>query len=100
MVIVDSSVWIEYLRGNHFPETVWLDRQIGSRPFALTDLILCEVLQGIPEPQFLRTKAALLNFQVYSNCTADLALAAASNYRYLRKRGFTVRATVDSLIAS
>ena len=100
MVIVDSSVWIEYLRGNRFRETVWLDQGLQHQRLALTDLILCEVLQGTRDTDFSRVKAALLKFQVFSNCSVDLAFAAAANYRLLRRNGFTVRATVDSLIAT
>ena len=50
MIIVDTTVWIDYLGGTANAETEWLDRVLERRRLALTDLILCEVLQGIREP--------------------------------------------------
>lgn len=100
MVIVDSSVWIEYLRGTQHPETDWLDRELRRQALGLTDLILCEVLQGTADRDFARVRTALLNFHVFENCCADLAISAAQNYRTLRKQGYTVRATMDCLIAT
>ena len=100
MVIVDSSVWIEYLRGQTHPETVWLDRELQQQRLGLTDLILCEVLQGTSEADFSRVKTALLKFHVFSHCNIDLAITAAANYRQLRRNGHTIRATLDCLIAT
>jgi predicted nucleic acid-binding protein len=100
MVIVDTSVWIDYLRGNGHPETVWLDRELQQQPLGLTDLILCEVLQGTPDSAFAKTRDDLLRFHVFANCSPALALAAAQNYRILRRKGYTVRATIDCLIAT
>ena len=51
MVIVDASVWIDYLRGTSTPEADWLDRQLGAQPLGLTDVTLCEVLQDVAEPE-------------------------------------------------
>jgi predicted nucleic acid-binding protein len=100
MVIVDTSVWIEYLRGTDHPETEWLDRELDRRPLGLTDLILCEVLQGTRDPGFSRVRSELLKLHIFPNCSIELAIAAAENYRKLRRAGFTVRTTVDSLIAT
>src|SRR5579864_3111799 len=98
MVIVDTTVWIEYLRGNDNPETRWLDRELQRQPLGLTDLILCEVLQGTRDPVFSQVRADLLKFNVFQTGGSDLAVAAAQNYRILRGRGLTVRATIDCLI--
>jgi predicted nucleic acid-binding protein len=100
MVIVDTSVWIEYLRGVDHPETEWLDRELQRRRLGLTDLILCEVLQGTRDSAFSRVRDNLLKFHVFHNCTIDLAIVAADNYRKLRGAGYTIRTTVDCLIAT
>ena len=100
MVIVDSTVWIDYLRGSDNPETRWLDRELQQQPLGLTDLILCEVLQGTSDSAFAQVRADLLKFQVFPTGGNDLAIAAAQNYRTLRRSGYTVRATIDCLIAT
>ena len=67
----------------------------------LTDLILCEILQGIPtEAEAARTLRALERFEVFTTGGVELATAAAGNYRALRARGRTVRKTIDCLIAT
>jgi len=100
MTIVDTSVWIEYLRGNTCAETVWLDRELQKQALGLTDLILCEVLQGTRDSVFARVQADLLRFHIFPNCSPQLAIAAAQHYRTLRRNGYTVRTTIDCLIAS
>jgi hypothetical protein len=101
VVIVDTTVWIDYLRGAENPETVWLDRELTHRRFGLTDLILCEVLQGVRDRSaFVQVREELLNFHVFATGGQDLAIAAARNYRTLRERGNTVRKTIDCLIAT
>ena len=101
MVIVDTTVWIDYLRGTENPETRWLDRQLQRERLGLTDLILCEVLQGIRDQSaFARVRADLLKFQVFPTGGSGLAIAAAQNYRELRQRGYTVHKTFDCLIAT
>ncbi|CAN5482468.1 PIN domain nuclease [soil metagenome] len=101
MVIVDTSVWIDYLVGTTNPETVWLDREMGRQRIGLTDLILCEVLQGIRSDRaFRQTRLELLKYHVFDTGGEELAVAAASNYRRLRVMGHTVRKTIDCLIAS
>jgi predicted nucleic acid-binding protein len=101
MVIVDTTVWIDYLRGTQNPETLWLDRELTRQRLGLTDLILCEVLQGVREPaQFVQVKKELLKFQVFDSVGADLAISAAKNSQELRQQGHTVRSTIDWLIAT
>lgn len=101
MVIVDTTVWIDYLRGDENLETRWLDKELQRRRLGLTDLILCEILQGIPDRRdFEQARDQLLKFQVYSTGGTDLAIVAAENYLQLRRRGYTVRKTIDCLIAS
>jgi predicted nucleic acid-binding protein len=101
MTIVDTTVWIDYLRGVANPHTEWLDQQLDQQALGLTDLILSEVLQGIQEDsEFDRTRHELLKFQIFSTGGEDLAVASAKNYRLLRTHGCTVRKTIDCLIAS
>ncbi len=101
MVIVDTSVWIDYLRGASNLETDWLDRELTRQRLALTDLILCEVLQRISnQAAFLQAQDVLLRFQVFTTGGVDLAIAAAGNYSTLRRQGHTVRRTIDCLIAT
>ena len=101
MVIIDTTVWIDYLRGVRNPEVQWLDTEIARQRVALTDIILCEVLQGIPdEPSFDRVLGELLRFEIFENGGPEVAVAAARNFRTLRQRGHTIRKTVDCLIAT
>lgn len=101
MVIVDTTVWIDYLGGVVNPETIWLDRAFPRERLGLTDLILCEVLQGVrDDATFKRVRDYLMRLQIFTPGGPDLAIAAAENYRTLRHRGFTVRKTVDCWIAT
>lgn len=101
MVVIDSTVWIDYLRGASNTETVWLDRELSRQRLGLTDLILCEVLQGIKnENFFVQTRDELLKFHIFESGSKDLAIAAALNYRKLRQLSYTVRKAIDCLIAT
>lgn len=101
MVIVDTTVWIDYLGGITNPETSWLDREMERQRLGLTDLILCEVLQGVRnDAAFTQVRQELSRFQVFQTGGIDLAIAAAQNYRSLRALGHTVRKTIDCLIAT
>jgi predicted nucleic acid-binding protein len=101
MTIVDTTVWVDYLRGTPNPQTGWLDRELNRQRLGLTDLILCEVLQGIsPDSMFTRVRRELSRFEVFDTGGVDLAVSAARNYRSLRSRGETVRKTIDCLIAT
>jgi len=101
VTIVDSSVWVDYLRGRRTAQTDWLDRHADTDPIGLTDLILCEVLQGVRDERLLpKLQKDLSVFQLFDTGGAHLALAAAANYRALRRRGLTVRGTIDCLIAT
>lgn len=101
MVIVDTTVWIDYLNGVHTPQTDWLDTEVENQRLGLTDLILCEILQGVKnDEQATETQRELMKFEVMAMSGIDLAVAAAQNYRKLRAKGRTVRKTVDCLIAT
>jgi predicted nucleic acid-binding protein len=101
MVIVDTTIWIDYLRGFRNPETQWFDKELARQRFGLTDLILCEVLQGIRgEKEFSQVRRELGKFELFATGGEELAVAAALNFRTLRERGRTVRKTIDCLIAT
>lgn len=101
MVIVDSSVWIDYLNDTLNPQTDWLEDALGRRAVGLTNLILCEVLQGIRHARrFLFAERALLSLPVYDIAGTSIAIEAARNYHALQRRGITARKTIDCLIAT
>jgi predicted nucleic acid-binding protein len=101
MVIVDTTVWIDYLGGIANPHTQWLDWELPRQRLGLTDLILSEVLQGIrDQTSFNRVRDDLLKFEVYSAGGTRLAVTAAQNYRALRLKGYTIRRTIDCWIAT
>ena len=101
MILVDSSVWIDYFRGTISPPTEKLDRLLGRETLAIGDLILTEVLQGFSdERQFNRTKELLTSLFVVELGGQAIAIQAARNFRLLRRRGITVRKTIDALIAT
>jgi predicted nucleic acid-binding protein len=101
MIIVDTTVWVDYLRGTRTPHADWLEAQLTRERLGLTDLILCEVLQGITtDSQFDAVQEQLMELEVFETGTVELAIEAALNYRRLRAAGRTVRKTIDCLIAT
>ena len=101
MVVVDTTVWMDYLRGAKSRHVEWLERELGRQPLALTDPNLCEVLQGVGDDRMFRdVLRELTKFKVFSTGGVRLATAAAENYRVLRAKGRTVRKTIDCLIAT
>ena len=101
MVIVDSTVWVDYFHGLHNPETEWLEVQLDQQRLGLTTIILCEVLQGVrDERKALAVETDLMKLEVFEMPSVVLAVQAAKNYRSLRRRGRTVRKTIDVLIAT
>ena len=101
MILVDSTVWIDYFNGQTNPETTILDEILGAEEILMGDIILAEVLQGFRSDEDYDTALnALSNFQQVSMLNPDLAIRSARNYRQLRKLGITVRKTVDCLIAT
>ena len=101
MLLVDSSVWIDYLRGRRSVETELLDYALQMSVPLLGDLILTEVLQGVRDDvQYRATRARLLELPFTEIGGRDVALAASEHYRALRARGITPRKTIDLLIAT
>jgi len=101
VVIVDTTVWIDYFQGTRNPETDWLEAELDRQRLGLTDIILCEVLRGVrDESTAIDVERRLLKLEVFESGGVDLAREAARNYRHLRSRGHTVRKTIDCLIAT
>lgn len=101
MIIVDSSVWIDYFRGVETPQTKKLDQLLGVVPLAIGDLILAEVLQGCSsDKEFSEVRQTLSALSVVNLGGVDIAIAAAKNFRKLRALGVTVRKTIDTVIAT
>ena len=101
MILVDSSVWIDYFRGAGNTTVARLDELLTTERICIGDLILAEVLQGFAsETEFERARRELANLDCIEVAGQDCAVAAARNYRALRQRGVTVRKTTDCLIAT
>ena len=101
MILVDSSVWIDYFNGNISAETDTLDRLLGVEPLAIGDLILTEVLQGFrADNDYQTAKSLLMTLTVFDMLGSELAIKAADNFRLLRKQGITIRKTADVIIAT
>jgi len=101
MLFVDSTVWVDYFNGRINLQTDYLDKELASTPIMVGDLILAEVLQGFRADQdFERARQALEKFETVSMVTPALAIQSARNYRTIRKKGITVRKTIDGLIAT
>lgn len=101
MILVDSSVWIDYFRGTATPQAEILDALLGHEPLIVGDLILAEVLQGFgSERNFNQARKLLTSLDVVSLVNPEIAIQAAKNFRTLRAMGITVRKTIDTLIAT
>ena len=101
MILVDSSVWIDYFNGKKTSQTDWLDSALGIKPIIMGDLILTEVLQGFQsENDFRKAKKMLLEFPFMEMVGQDMAIKSAANYRFLRKKGVTIRKTIDVMIGT
>ena len=101
MIVVDSSVWIDYFRRRLTPETAALNNLIGQERIVVGDLILAEVLQGFPTAQgHKQARRVFHDLTVIEIAGERIALRASDHYRALRRLGITVRKTIDTLIAA
>ncbi|MFN3417546.1 MAG: VapC toxin family PIN domain ribonuclease, partial [Caldimonas sp.] len=92
MIVVDSSVWIDFFRGLVTPQTERLDGLLSTEPLAVGDLILTEVLQGFSsEKDFNQARRLMTSLDVITLGGQEIALQAARNYRALRAQGVTIR---------
>jgi predicted nucleic acid-binding protein len=101
MILADSSVWIDYFNGQATLETDALDGLLGREPVLLGDLILTEVLQGFRhDADYRKARTLLETLELRTLGGREIAIAAADNYRTLRRRGIAPRKTVDMIIAA
>jgi predicted nucleic acid-binding protein len=101
MLIVDSSIWIDYFNGVASTQTDYLNNILDKMPILVGDLILTEVLQGFrQDSDFEKARRIMGKFIQVNMVSSSLALQSARNYRLLRQRGVTVRKTIDNLIAT
>jgi predicted nucleic acid-binding protein len=101
LILVDSSVWIDYFRAARTPQVALLDELLGRDELAVGDLILAEVLQGVrSEIDFRKVRKILESFTMIELAGTAIAIKAAQNFRTLRAMGITVRKTIDSIIAT
>jgi predicted nucleic acid-binding protein len=101
MILVDSSVWIDYFNGTETPATKKLDGLLGVQPVCTGDLILAEALQGFRQDEdYQVAKSLLCSLPVHAMLGLALSLKSAENFRTLRKEGVTIRKTIDTMIAT
>jgi len=101
MILVDSSVWIDFFNGTTCAETDKLNEILGLEEVVIGDLILAEVLQGFRSyTDYKAAKKVLTSLTVYDLLGKDLAIKSANNFRKLRKKGITIRKTADVIIAT
>jgi len=101
VIVVDSSVWIDFFTGTDTPGTDMLDSLLGEDLVAIGDLMLAEVLQGFrSDRDFRKARELLLSLVVLNILDTDIALKSAANFRKLRRKGITVRKTTDTIIAT
>ncbi len=101
MIVVDSSVWIDYFTGRDSPEVGLLDQLLGEELIATGDLMLVEVLQGFrTDRAYRQARSLLLSLTIVNMLDKAIALKSAANFRALRRKGVTVRKTIDAIIAT
>ncbi len=101
MIFLDSSVLIDYFNGTQSWQVNVLDDILGKEIVVLGDYVLAEVLQGFRnDKEYSRAKTILQSFPCYDICGEQIAIQSAENYRYLRKKGITVRKTIDVIIST
>jgi predicted nucleic acid-binding protein len=101
MIVVDSSVWIDYFSGADTSQAEKLDRTLGIKPVAIGDLILTEVLQGFRhDKDYKAARSVFDDVTIFDMLGMQMAIKSAENFRALRKKGITVRKTADVIIAT
>jgi predicted nucleic acid-binding protein len=101
VIVVDSTVWIDFLNGRSAPHVRMLRARFGADEIVIGDLMLCEVLQGLHSERDAREVEVLLRgFDIVPMAGEAIAIAAARNFRRLRARGVTIRRTIDLLIGT
>jgi predicted nucleic acid-binding protein len=101
LILIDASAFIEFLnRTGNREDTLVEQLIINNEDIVIADITLTEILQGIKtDREYREVKASLLTFPILSLKSPDSYIAAADLYRKCRKRGLTIRSTIDILIA-
>ena len=101
MILVDSSVFIDYFNGKNNWHTDELNSLLGNELVIIGDYILAEVLQGFRnDKDYKIAKEIMQSFPCFNICNEELAIKSADNFRYLRRKGITIRKTVDLIIGT
>ncbi len=101
MILIDSSILIDFFNGIENWQTSYLSDALGRENFIIGDIILAEVLQGFrTKNDFIKAKELLFDFPIYNLCGKEIAVKSAENFRALREKGITCRKTIDSIIAT
>jgi predicted nucleic acid-binding protein len=101
VIVVDSSVWIDFLNGRNAPHVRRLRAALGTHEIVVGDLMLCEILQGLQSERAAReVETFLRRFDIRAMAGEELAMVAARLFRSLRSRGITIRKTIDMLIGA
>jgi predicted nucleic acid-binding protein len=101
MIVADTSVWIDYVRGIQAPHTDLLDYELLHNRIVTGDIIIVEFLQGFRNEKDIKTAQQLMeSLEYYDFVGKEIAFKAAENFRRLRRNGITVRKTIDVIIAT
>lgn len=101
MIFLDSTVLIDYFNGKSNWQVEKLESILGKELVVIGDYVLTEVLQGFrSDKEFQKAKTILLSFLCFDIVGKEIAIQSAKNFRYLRKKGITVRKTIDVIIAT
>jgi predicted nucleic acid-binding protein len=101
MILIDTSVWIDYFNGQDTAETNTLNALLGNEPLGIGDLILTEVLQGFrSDAAYRKARELLTSLTLFDMLGIENAIKSAEHFRYLRKQGITIRKTADVIIAT
>ena len=101
MVLVDTTVWTDYVRGLKTPHTNALDYELLHNQVITGDLLMAEFLQGFRNDRDFEAAKEIMNSLIYCDMLGkDIALKSAENFRFLRKNGITIRKTADIIIGT
>jgi predicted nucleic acid-binding protein len=101
MIVADTSAWIDYFRGVDAPHTNALDFELQNNRIITGDLIITEFLQCFQhEKDYIQAKIIMESLEYYDLTGKEIAVQSAQNFRFLRKKGITVRKTIDVIIAT
>jgi predicted nucleic acid-binding protein len=101
VIVVDTTVRIDFLSGRNLPHVKRLRRLLGGSEIIIGDLMLCVILHGSANERAARdVEAPLRRFDIVSMAGDAIAAAAARNFRALRSGGVTIRTTIDPLIGT